>query len=1507
MGLSFFVLVGFLLATSSCVKNASVIGDQLLDTPTISIAKNQFEIENSDIVLGANIADFVEDASYTFTWRQISGETQTLTSELSSATSSSISFSVGDVQEQILIEFEVVAKIHTGTNFAKETISVFVSNSNATLLGPIGSAVVIVYNVAGPSFSPTIITSDSTESETSTIVINQIANLKTTSFDGALFDAGTFNFRGSVFQSYSDEDWFLVNVSTGKLLDVNIDGIVDFPILNNFAPNGLFGLARYADWRNGAVINALTELAFYGMVGTDWRNVSLLSSNNIEFQLTSFAIQLFKNSIYDSSKDGGINIINYRDILHFSPYNPEHLAALKLDYISQIQPLIEELYLNQNYLDITHTLYIDSIISNNVPQITLPDSITVIVDQDYTLTAQIVDEDSLQNLKIRWSEIANSQINVASTSATLSLKLSEQSLGETITLHLSVQDSISSETEETVAVLLKRPNLKPNIQNIFIDAGDDGLVQENELVKLSIDVEDIDGSISQIKWIQTGGVGLVLAGNNVTEVLFTAAPVDSSHSEVTLLVQVFDNEFEMSETEYKFKIYDVNNPPELIIAKHFEFIDNTFSTITADFEVEEDGSVIQNVSWYIESPFIDFENANLLDASLYVNDVGLAGETLVGTIVLTDDSNDSVAETFTVYIRNKNRAPSLTHSFNVNGEELTEIILTAVATDPDINSEYNYQWSSLVVFNTPEVDLQEISETQVSFQAPDIDPDNNIVYVVVDFNDGHGAAISSTIQITLKDLPPVAMITVEPVEVTHTFVLQSVLNLTVEIINSEETGFSSTIIADGMYGTAEANGVQIIYTVDDEDAFVYGDEFQIQVQIADGSAISSIVKAKINYYDNQPPSFTSFPQSGSIDIPTRTTITLKSDIPLNSNTIFNTKNVSCIGSIALSSDGFTNCIGFLVQYSNFSRDLVLELDETLLPDQNYVLRITDQVQSIFSVPAPATEIEFTTARGKILVNEISSSFQDSSLRWIEIYNSSDELAFLKNFSLYSRSINANDKKFSEYSFDLPNYTLQPKQHFILRVQNSDSAESQQYPSISGRIAILEDSGSLPYWDKSGYIELRSKTDPAYTEDYVIFGTFLRGSQPATADSWIGSGFAAFGDTAGYSISRKIDSDTNSSLDWVSTPFPTFGAINDALCTNDEDGDSIPDCAEVEGSTYAGIDVYTLGARVNTRDIFIEVDYVDSTQGNDFPVNEGVLPRIESLQYITNLFASQNISLHFDVGDLFDKSPGLNPENFDLGGGEAVPYYSLVGYDLSYLSLAFGYSFYNIKGRYMDINRMGFFHYLLMINQVAGDSTALGASEVEGDDMIVALGYKSLNSTTLNNEAVLVSAQSAAILHQIGHNLGLRHGGDETLDYKVNYFSTMNSLYYEDGLPSNTAPGDRFYQNSFTSADTCYPDTLSNSKQILADFKVDFSRGTSEDINENSIDELIGVGRLIENYAKIDFNCDGDVLDTGFSLNLNIGGDTATTVLKDYNDWENLDLNFRHKSHSNIFGPSNVIE
>lgn len=352
---------------------------------------------------------------------------------------------------------------------------------------------------------------------------------------------------------------------------------------------------------------------------------------------------------------------------------------------------------------------------------------------------------------------------------------------------------------------------------------------------------------------------------------------------------------------------------------------------------------------------------------------------------------------------------------------------------------------------------------------------------------------------------------------------------------------------------------------------------------------------------------------------------------------------------------------------------------------------------------------------------------------------------------------------------------------------------------------------------------------------------------------------------------------------------------------DLDVDGIPDNLEAPGETYLGMPVYEWGARPDQTDLFVEIDYMDPTDGGVVPADEGLIPREEALQKVVDAFAVQGIALHFDVGDLFDRSLDANdnPARFDLGGGEEVPYADSIGLGVTDTQ---SHARTDYSARYMDEDRHSLFYYMLFgsTQNTDGSPGSGGAGEIANRISLVTLGGWGLNSLTPLEKNLLVNMQASTIMHEFGHNLGLRHGGHEDTNFKPNYTSVMNYLYAIEGLPNleTSDEGDRYYlliQSNATDAYAAdcfgnhpyWPDTLSNSPFAEA-FFIDYSHGLNQEIDESQVEESAGIGA--NNGYGVDFDCDAWV-ETLTDFDLNRDGDIGK--LNDHNDWENLFFYFHY--------------
>ena len=300
---------------------------------------------------------------------------------------------------------------------------------------------------------------------------------------------------------------------------------------------------------------------------------------------------------------------------------------------------------------------------------------------------------------------------------------------------------------------------------------------------------------------------------------------------------------------------------------------------------------------------------------------------------------------------------------------------------------------------------------------------------------------------------------------------------------------------------------------------------------------------------------------------------------------------------------------------------------------------------------------------------------------------------------------------------------------------------------------------------------------------------------------------------------------------------------------DTDGDGIDDGDEVLG-TLDGLDLPSLGSNPLRRTILIEYDWFDDSlenKGHCLNGEDGFHSHRPSIEMINRVKA------------VYANAPTPNPDGSngidliqDYGQGGLFTGGNLIAKNTTgFISgSVYGSSFRTLKAQNFATNRRNYFHYTIMSHQYGSVTNfSSGNAEVNGDDMIVSVyNYHCSNEIVANT-----------IVHELGHNLGLLHGGDDHLNNKPNYNSVMNYRFQFSGIDSD---------------ESCdgWGDGISG-----------YSTGNRISLDENNLNEAHGV--CGDNHSGMDWNNDGDMTDAGFSHNIN--SDSSLSLLHDHNDWENL--------------------
>ena len=291
---------------------------------------------------------------------------------------------------------------------------------------------------------------------------------------------------------------------------------------------------------------------------------------------------------------------------------------------------------------------------------------------------------------------------------------------------------------------------------------------------------------------------------------------------------------------------------------------------------------------------------------------------------------------------------------------------------------------------------------------------------------------------------------------------------------------------------------------------------------------------------------------------------------------------------------------------------------------------------------------------------------------------------------------------------------------------------------------------------------------------------------------------------------------------------------------DTDGDGLRDGDEVLG-TVAGLRLPQMGVHPLRKNILIEFDWFDDALECG---SHSHRPTPAMVQLVVDAFAAAPVENP-------DGTSGITVIGDYGQGGEFTEGNRIQDDDGLLVGGVFNAEYIQHKAANFDPMRDGYFYYVMLPHRY-GNSTngSSGQAAISGDVMIVSL-YCARSETNVAN----------TIMHELGHNLGLLHGGFESLNYKPNYNSVMNYRYQFPGVDNDcTPPGNGV---------------------------LDYSRGGRPDLDENTIDERQGICGSPPGPGW-DWNGNGTTGDFGFPMDIN-GTSPATfdgflSILQDSNDW-----------------------
>jgi uncharacterized repeat protein (TIGR01451 family) len=203
------------------------------------------------------------------------------------------------------------------------------------------------------------------------------------------------------------------------------------------------------------------------------------------------------------------------------------------------------------------------------------------------------------------------------------------------------------------------------------------------------------------------------------------------------------------------------------------------------------------------------------------------------------------------------------------------------------------------------------------------------------------------------------------------------------------------------------------------------------------------------------------------------------------------------------------------------------------------------------------------------------------------------------------------------------------------------------------------------------------------------------------------------------------------------------------------------------------------------------------------------------------------------------------------------------------------AFDTLKAQYFHPTSAHEWHYAIFGERINCFGNT-GIAWISGDDFVVSLGQFRDRLSRLPRDLILRWV-AGTFMHELGHNLGLDHGGDSSMNYKPNYLSVMNYSFLNTGIP--------------------YAGTVGST--VPVGYRIDYSSQALPVLDENHLDETLGIqagttdittfdGEFGSGVGSatgaIDWNLSGETTGRDVRVNLNVPDGDAYTPLTGFDDW-----------------------
>lgn len=376
------------------------------------------------------------------------------------------------------------------------------------------------------------------------------------------------------------------------------------------------------------------------------------------------------------------------------------------------------------------------------------------------------------------------------------------------------------------------------------------------------------------------------------------------------------------------------------------------------------------------------------------------------------------------------------------------------------------------------------------------------------------------------------------------------------------------------------------------------------------------------------------------------------------------------------------------------------------------------------------------------------------------------------------------------------------------------------------------------------------------------------------------------------------------------------SVHSEYVDTDTDGDGFTDIEELFGvdtddNGEVDVPIHEMGADPNRPDIFVQVDWMEAkpyilhdknnvgADSTDAYYRKDYRPAERDYEAVMKSFHEHGINLHIDMGPNSVVQYQSDKKWGDIEGYEArnpIPYQDVMivgpknGEDNNY-----EYWIKLVEDNLLPKERQGIFRHALIVNRV----NHRGKTDISG----LSLSTPGPYFIVADIDHVLTEKPGAlgrTFMHELGHSLGLSHGGTDITGFKPNYLSIMNYAFQISGL----------HRPDYEDADPYY----TNYSEFVLPSLNEFALDETVPLDPEGKTKELGLGTAIIVDAQhikwitseemirgnVDFNFNGSTNDTNFQYNINKEHNNTTpdkieySVLSGAEDWSVVKRNCRYR-------------